>query len=559
MPSKYRWLASALLAGLPAAWPQGSPRSGNPLDTLPPVPARPADIRTQVPQAEPRPAIPADQPVTPAKFEIEGVKAIPFDEVAARFATLAGKPTTVGALVAAVEEANALYKQAGFALSFFYLPQQDFAGGVVRIAAVEGYVGKINIEGDAGTATAEQVRAIAYNLMEEKPLTQASFERYTGILAQLPGVAVQASVPAPTTTEGDAVMTLTLKRKPYAVSVGGEVGEPHPRAVVTGEVNDLITPGSRISVSVLPVAPGKDRYYGAAYQQHIGKEGLILKLSVSYYKSDPNAALGIDPGPLDRESLNRRADLTVSYPLILSATRSLVLSGGAYGVNNADTLRNPATGATLTDDVRSRAVFAQLAYAEVKGNVERSASAMVVQGINAAGARGELTSNVPGLSGPDGIDLRFTRVLLQAAQAVRFSNQVGLAASVVAQYSGNTLPPSERISFGGTRFGRGYAPGQTSGDSGYGLSLEINRRFAFGGGRMVLEPYLMAEAAQVKAKAGAPVPDHLVSVTAGARLSDQHHYTVDLGVSKPVGDTPLENPGKKVRTNLLISYRLGDP
>lgn len=558
MPLKYRWLASALLAGLPAAWPQGTSRSGNPLDTLPPVPARPAEIRTQIPQAETRPGIPADQAVTPVKFEIEGVRAIPFDQVAARFTAMAGKPTTVGALVAAAEQANALYREAGFALSFFYLPQQTFAGGVVRIAAVEGYVGKIQIEGDAGRS-AEQVRAIASNLLEEKPLTQASFQRYTAILAQLPGVSVQANIPPPSTTEGDALMTLTVKRRPYAVSIGGEISEPRPRAVITGELNDLLVAGSRISVSALPVAPGKDRYYAAAWQQHVGVEGLILRLSTSYYRSDPNAALGIDPGPLDRESLNKRVDFTASYPLILSATRSLMLSGGAYGVNNADTLTNPVNGAYVTDDARSRAVFAQLAYAEAKGNIERSASAMVVQGIKAAGARGELVSNVAGLSGPDGIDLRFTRVLVQAAQAVRFANQIGMAAALTAQYSGNTLPATERISFGGMRFGRAYAPGQTSGDSGWGLSLEVNRRFPFEGRRLVLEPYLLAETSRVRAKSGTPVPAHLVSLTAGARLTDQQYYTVDLGVSKPLGDTPIENPDKKLRANLLISYRLGDP
>jgi len=557
--SKYRWLASALLVSLPSAWPQGNPRSGNPLDTLPPVPARPAETRAPVPQVEaPGTAVPVDQPITPVKFEIEGVRAIPFEPVAARFAAMANKPTTVGALAAAVEQANQMYRDAGFALSFFYLPQQTFAGGVVRIAAVEGYVDKIQIEGDPGISR-QQVMDIANHLREEKPLTRESFERYTGILAQLPGVAVQASVPAPATTDGAAVMTLTVKRRPYAVGLGGEIGEPQSRAVLTGEVNDLLGPGSRVSVSALPLQTGHDRYYAASYTQYIGSEGLVLKLATSYFRGDPNAAVGVDPGPLDRRNVNKRVDISLGYPLILSATRSLTLNGGVYAVNSADTLSNPANGAMVTDDVRSRAVFAQLSYAESRGNTDRTASAMLVQGVRAAGARAELVSNVPGLSGPDGIDLRFTRVLVQAAQATRFSNQMGLTAAIVAQYSGNTLPPSERISFGGTRFGRGYSPGQTSGDSGYGLSLEVNRRFPLGGRKLVLEPYLMAETARVRAKSGTPVPSHLVSLTAGARLTDQQYYTVDLGVSKPLGDTPLENPDKKLRTNLLISYRLGDP
>ena len=56
----------------------------------------------------------------------------------------------------------------------------------------------------------------------------------------------------------------------------------------------------------------------------------------------------------------------------------------------------------------------------------------------------------------------------------------------------------------------------------------------------------------------APVPSELISLTLGARVTDQKHYTIDAGLSKPVGDLPNSNPERKLRASLLISYRLGD-
>lgn len=561
--SRQRWLpqllaSSLLLAGNPGVHAQGA-RSGNPLDNLPPVPAR-QGMETLAPASAgtPAAAIPATQALTPRRFDIEGVKSLPFPEVAALFSPFTGKPITAADLVAKAREATALYAKAGYALGFFYVPSQDFSNGVVRIVAVEGHVGEIRIEGDAGRSEA-RLREIAAPILRERPLTQATFERYSLLLGRLPGLSVEARVPAPTSTDGAAAMTLVVKRKPWAVSAGASVAEPQSRMVLTGEVNDTITPGGQLSASTMLLPPDRERFYSAAYTQAVGSEGLVLKLSTSYYRADPDASLGVQAGLLDRLTTNRRVELTASYPLLLSASRSLTLSGGVYGVNNADDYTNRATAEKLTDDTRSRAAFVQLAYASALPGLERSASAMLVQGFDGMGARAQLVSDVPGLSGPSGTKLQFTKLTVQGSQAVRWDNQIGMAAGFAAQFSGDNLPSSERVSFGGMRFGRGYASGETSGDSGLGFSLEVNRRFTLPTGRPIwLEPYLLAESGRVRAENFQPVPAHLVSVTLGARLTDQKYYSVDVGVSKAVGDLPLENRERKLRTNLLLSYRLDE-
>src|SRR5688572_24248567 len=91
--------------------------AADPLDLLPkpafpeqPAPAPQLDLKTPDGAAAGR----LDQRLTPARFDIEGVNALPFAELAGLFAPLAGQPVTVGQLAAVAREASAKYKDAGY-------------------------------------------------------------------------------------------------------------------------------------------------------------------------------------------------------------------------------------------------------------------------------------------------------------------------------------------------------------------------------------------------------------------------------------------------------------
>jgi hemolysin activation/secretion protein len=65
---------------------------------------------------------------------------------------------------------------------------------------------------------------------------------------------------------------------------------------------------------------------------------------------------------------------------------------------------------------------------------------------------------------------------------------------VGGQYSADILPIPEKISFGSTRFGRGYQAGEFSGDSGMGASAELNYQFLINQAWIKsAEPYLLYE------------------------------------------------------------------
>ncbi|RYY87526.1 MAG: ShlB/FhaC/HecB family hemolysin secretion/activation protein [Comamonadaceae bacterium] len=204
-----------------------------------------------------------------------------------------------------------------------------------------------------------------------------------------------------------------------------------------------------------------------------------------------------------------------------------------------------------------RALFAQLSYAEAAPDRSRSASVMLAQGLRGAGASATVRSNVDGLAGRNPARLDFTRITFDASQRDRYANKLGTAVSFGAQYSPHTLAASERVSFGGTRFGRGYATGDAAGDKGWGIGAEVNRVFVREGEWLKqIEPYVLVEAARVSMRTGQPAVASLRSVALGVRFSDNRHYSLDLAIGKPLGDPAPGNPGRRPRVSLLLTYQL---
>ncbi|MCZ8256507.1 MAG: ShlB/FhaC/HecB family hemolysin secretion/activation protein, partial [Polaromonas sp.] len=348
---------TACLAAVGLFYPFASAQTpgGNPLDTLP-MPQLPREQKadpgiTILPsqlEAQPRRSL----NVTPQRFQIEGVHAISFDEVANLFKPLAGQTVTVARIAEVSREVTALYKQQGYALSFAFVPEQDFKNGVVRIVAVEGYAANVKIEGDPGRAET-LLREIAANLQQDRPLRLASFERYTQLMAQMPGLKVEASATPPSTTDGAGMLVLKVVRQPYLVALATDVRGSRPRVVATGILNDPFTGGSRLTASTMLGAFKGEHFGAASYSQMVGSEGLTLKAEMSLYRGNPDAHLDTPP-LIQRETDYKRLEFSAQYPLILSRSESLTLSGGIYGVGNADNYTNPANGVMLTDEVNVR-------------------------------------------------------------------------------------------------------------------------------------------------------------------------------------------------------------
>jgi hemolysin activation/secretion protein len=127
-----------------------------------------------------------------------------------------------------------------------------------------------------------------------------------------------------------------------------------------------------------------------------------------------------------------------------------------------------------------RVLQLQADYTSVQTGQVRKASINVAQAFNILGASNSGDSNIPGVVETNPVSLNFTRTGASFSQTNEWPLKIGTAIAMTGQYNPDSLPTSEQISFGAQHFARGYEPGEASGDSGWGASVEVNRGFTPG-------------------------------------------------------------------------------
>ncbi|MBN3816114.1 ShlB/FhaC/HecB family hemolysin secretion/activation protein [Paraburkholderia sp. Se-20369] len=561
MKSRFdKWMMLLVVTAAASATHAQTRVAGNPLDALPQInaPQKGPNVTVQVAPQAPQLQELLSRHLTPATFQVEGVKSVPFDEISRRFTPLVGKDITIGELIETANGVTKLYQERGYALSFAFIPAQAFENGVVRVTVVEGYVSDVKVTGKPGAMEAK-IRAIAAHITADRPLRRATFERYVNTFGLLPGVSVKANVPPPQTTDGATTLDLNVDRKAFNISAGIDFNHPGVQGLITATENGLTSFGEQLSISAL-LPPGRDKVTYVAFSGAvpIGSSGLVTRLDASTYRGKPTDNPGL-PSYVERTVKNEKLGLSASYPLLLNNQRSLLGTVSGYASHNEDRYKNQITGATLDNRSQVRVLQMQLDYTSVSAKQVRKLSVNVAKGFDILGASKsqDITVGNTTTSLPSPISLTFVRTGATFTQTNEWPFRIGTSVSLTGQYSPNSLPTSEQVSFGAQRYALGYQPGETSGDSGWGMSLEVNRGFSPGWTYLkTITPYVAYDMARVYLHAGTPQPNRLSSVGIGVRLSDSRYYNLDLSVAKPVGDAPVESASRSPRINAAFSYQL---
>jgi hemolysin activation/secretion protein len=535
------------------------PSTANPLQNLPRVetPVAPR-VQTQVQSQAPNPRLAAllATPITPRRFDVTGVHAVPFKEVAALFSPMTGKNVHVSDVLVAANKISAVYKAHGYALSFGFVPTQDFANGTVHITVVEGYVAEVDIKGDAGNME-PKVRAVAQHIVKDRPLRQKTFERYLQVLGMLPGLHIDANVPAPTTTDGATRLELSVKRTRFNATTGIDFNHPGVQGLTSVTENGLLSQAEQISFStLLPPGPGNQHLYSLTYLQPLWSDGLMLHLSGSHYQGNPDTDNQL-PYYLKQTLHQDQYAFSFSYPLLLSNHSSLTATGGAYVTTLQEIYTNSINGARLIQQYGLRVLDTKMDYVTASDTSVRKVNLEIAHGLDALGANASTITKVGNIVEVAPADPQFTRYDATFIQSNVWPHRFGTVFNITGQYSNNTLPTTEQVSFGGPRYGLAYDPGETSGDSGWGASMEINRRYDIST-RWIKEvtPYVIGQFARVYLNVGAPTVAELGTAGAGVRWSDKRYYSFDLTVAEPVGDVPIGAPHREPRVDFSFSYQL---
>lgn len=535
------------------------PLRGNPVDALPQLERPPGAVQpppvvqTATPEQLALQARLA-QRIVPLNFDVSGVHAIAFDEVSAILSPLSGKEISLGELVQQVDKITQLYRDKGYPLSFALVQNQSFANGLVVVTVVEGYIGNVRIEGDIGNAEG-RLETLAGPLKEDRPLKQATLERQLNLMRTVPGVKFTPSLDLPRRADGETELVLTATRHPVSLTGGIADLGTGMQPLVNMATNSLTPLGEQVKLTAaIPFNSGDVKYVMGEISVPIGPDGLAIKVDGYHYDAKPKDD-AIEYLGFERRVKNDRIGIGVSYPFLLNNTRSLTGTLGMYAANSRDRYDSSSTDRWLQQDARVRAANAELRYIQVSESKSTDVTVSVSKGFDAAGAKKDISTNY-GYSATPLLDLDFTRFNLAAKQTFALPAQFGLTFSGAGQYSSNTLPSSEQVSFGSWRYAMGYPQGDQSGDKGVGVSAELNRRFSTGWEYLSnVQPYLLVDYARTwynNKGLQALNNRHLSSLALGMRFTDDKYYLFDFNVAKPVGSATV-NSGRDVRFNANYS------
>ncbi|MBY8972958.1 ShlB/FhaC/HecB family hemolysin secretion/activation protein [Pseudomonas sp. P867] len=526
-----------------------------PVPNLPADAYRPATPQTQVPEAPPTAGQPLlmDTKVTIRKLQIEGGTIYPLTETAQVYAPLIGRETNLAQLIEATRGITRRYQEDGYLLSYAFLPQQNFENGLVRVVLVEGYIKDYQQTGDIGSVSA-YVDKLAKKLLAERPLTRKTFERYTTLMSRIPGLTVQAQVPPPGTTDGATHMQIQASRKPFTTSMSlVQKSRGGTQALLSATSNSQTFMGEQLTVSGLfPPGEDKEHYYRVDYNQFINAEGTQLALAAERYRADPNSSVQLDGGfELKPHQSIDRYSIGLSHPFIASPTESLSLGTRLYVVDQ--TTRYKLVGYPLSFDIESnlRALAFEGDWRKADARRLRIISGGLYQGIDGLGAKARSDLDV---AKPD---LDFFRLRLSGVQSDKFFDNWQGVLSGALYWSNNTLPDSERATFGGQNFGRGYPDDQGSGDKGWGVAYEVNYSFNRAGDWVkVLQPYVVLDRAKTWFNDLPVKASDMSSAAVGLRFGDNKYYNIALEAAKPMSDIALDSFNRRPRYTLSFSYQL---
>ncbi len=482
------------------------------------------------------------------ELTFQGNAALSSVELASLWPHKSGDQVTIEAVFALANAVTKRYADAGYALCFGVVPEQDIKDGKVRVVVVEGFLsehayGVARPSGRALNATEAQLG----RLRASRPLRSDVLERNVLLMDDLPGWDVGSVLSASPTVVGGSDLSLEFTRVPDAVDLSWNNFLPRALdrqvAGATWSGYGHLDGTDELSLGFYR-SPEGDAYrsFNVAASTLIGSDGERLGFTFSQSDSRPTDPLLV---PLEFKGRSRNARVTLSKPLIRS--RAATLQAEAYvgsmdadssligGAPTRDALR--IVGATLTYDFARQDQSTNL----VRLNLE--------QGLAGLGAEGNSRAN--GSSDYTVASLDFTRSApLAALGAAALSYSFALQGQCSL---GDPLLSPVEASFGGRQFGRFFDAGSMNGEQALFGSFELRyaRPLALGFAEPVrFQGYLFFDAGMIRQQGELQPQElrerHAASAGLGVRLGLPHgmNALVEITrlVSQPAGVVLDDSP-----------------
>jgi hemolysin activation/secretion protein len=469
---------------------------------------------------------------------IDGVTAYPLKDLAPLYADYLAREIAQEDLVRIAQAITDKYRADGYFLSRAVVPPQGAQRGAARLLVYEGYIGDVEVTGDAAPA----FEALLAGLTERRPLRLSDLERRLTLATDLPGVRARSRLEP--VIEDPArhrlVVTAGLQKWTGSLYVDNRgtdsVGPVQANARVG--LNSLVRTGDQLAVSVLTVPddPGEfvlgELSYGASLSG-----GQRLRAAVSASRSRQGTT------PLNNAVGNesRAASIRVAHPLVRGRRQSLWASLAFDARHVEQTFRN---GASYEDELR--VARAALQADSGAGGSSTSGFVQVSRGLDIFGASDD------GGAGRSRFDAdgEFWKLNFGASHYRDVGRRAGLYLSADGQWSPDALLLSEEFAPGGLPYGRAYNYAEISGDSGLAGLAEL--RVGWDPGLRPLtffQSYAFVDAAKVwnKSTSFGPRSAALSSAGLGLRLTFRDRVTLRAEAARPLTRTPFETGDKDWR------------
>ncbi len=356
-----------------------------------------------------------------------------------------------------------LQREMGFYLGYAYLPEQTPAGGVIRIAVLEGRLDEVILNWpDKMPLERSVVEAYLARLRPGEILRVRDVERVVFLVNDLRGITARFEVKSGR-TPGTASLVVTPQPEDRIVSraeidTSGSRYSGVTRASWLSTVSSPLGRGDGLVLNALTTTTRGLMFGLAGYTLPVGADGLKIGASLSLVRYE-----------LDREELplgltGNAATVTAYslYPVIRSRNLNLFALVSLDGKQFND--RTEATGL----EARKRAIDLQLS---VSGDARDDLLTGGVNTYELSLVHGRITASRPL---PADIAANYTLVRANASRLQNLaSNRLLIYASLKGQIATRNLDSTEQFQLGGPDRVRAFAPGEGTGDSGLVLSLEL--------------------------------------------------------------------------------------
>lgn len=518
------WPAAVWAQAVPVPGPVDAGRIGKQERIV--VPQREAEphIKLQDTPSLPAPGAAKSIRFTLKHLRIEGATVFSPDLLADLYAPYIGKEITLDVAYKIAEAITQRYRDAGYFLSLAYVPNQEIANGKVTIAVVEGYIGKVELEGEA--ADSAVIRGYIERLQARKPVKADEVESFLLRVNDVPGLSFRGVLaPLKNAQDGAVKLSLVAAKKEGHGSISMDNFSSRflgPNELAASYSTSLLSLQQTTVSGLMNLFADRLRYITLGHSVTVAPD-----ITVEVMASTTRAKPGYTLERFDIESASHALSLGLNYQWMRQRQENLVLKL-LLDSRNSDT---DFLGATFTRD-RLRVLRTSAGYdTSDRWQGINVVNAMLSHGIDGLGSSRAGDRNLSrARAKPD-----FTKAELMLSRLQGVGDQWSLLAAATGQWASGALYSSEEFGYGGQAFGRAYDASEITGDHGLAASLELR----YGGwGNMQplsLQPFAFYDIGRVwNIDAGQPKRESGASAGLGVRFASQWQQTGSVGLSYPL-------------------------